>query len=68
MHSAPIKIPLSSVLFISDIEWASKYTDDDLQNWCSLCIFGSKRTASDAYKSVKEQDKALEEAMVAVGV
>jgi hypothetical protein len=43
-------------------------TDDDLQTWCSLCAFGSKRIAPDAYKSVKEQDKALEEAMVAVGV
>jgi hypothetical protein len=43
-------------------------TDDDLQTWCSLCIFGNKRTARDAYRSVKEQEKALEQAMVAVGV
>jgi hypothetical protein len=44
------------------------FTDDDLQTWCSLCVFGSKRTAPNAYKSVKQQDKALEEACASVSV
>jgi hypothetical protein len=43
-------------------------TDDGLQDWCSLCVFGSKRQAPDAYLSVKEQSKALEDAYTAVGV
>jgi hypothetical protein len=43
-------------------------TDDGLQDWCSLCVFGGKRHAPDGYLSVKEQSKALEDAMVAIGV
>lgn len=43
-------------------------TDDELQDWCSLCVFGIKRSASDAYKTAKEQGDALMEACKTVGV
>jgi hypothetical protein len=43
-------------------------TDDGLQDWCSLCVFGGKRHAPDAYMSVKEQCKALEDACTEVRV
>ncbi|MEO6856153.1 MAG: T6SS effector BTH_I2691 family protein, partial [Rhodoferax sp.] len=43
-------------------------SDDKLQEWCSLCVFGTKRTAPDAYKSAKQQQEKLQYALVEVGL
>jgi hypothetical protein len=45
------------------------YTDDALQTWCSLCVFGKKHaTAEKAYKKLEDQNKELEKALVKIGV
>jgi hypothetical protein len=43
-------------------------TDDKLQDWASLCAFGQKNKAPDAYRSVKQQEEALTAALVDVGI
>lgn len=43
-------------------------SDDKLQEWCSLCAFGSKRNAPAAYKTSKNQQEKLQEALVEVGL
>jgi hypothetical protein len=45
-----------------------KFSNTELQDWCSLCAFGVERTADDAYKTPEEQNKQLQEAFLAVGV
>jgi hypothetical protein len=45
-----------------------KFSNTELQDWCSLCPFGVNKYASDAYKTAEEQNKKLQEAFLAVGV
>ncbi len=46
--------------------WA--FSDNKLQEWCTLCVFGTKRKAKDAYKTPKQQQESFEAALVDVGL
>lgn len=45
-----------------------KISDNALEEWCSLCAFGSNRTSRDGYRAVKAQSVALENALCEIGV
>jgi hypothetical protein len=42
-------------------------SDDALEEWCSLCIFGQKTNSRDAYRTIKTQADALEKALLEIG-
>jgi hypothetical protein len=44
------------------------FTPNALNQWASLCAFGKERKSSDGYSSLKTQNKALEAALMEVGV
>lgn len=44
------------------------FSDDDLQEWCSLCVFGRNFRAKSAYMTPREQNEALEKALLSVGL
>lgn len=44
------------------------FSRNDLEIWCARCIFGVDRKADERYKSVKEQNTALEDVMVGMGM
>lgn len=44
------------------------FSDNELENWCSLSAFGKNRTAREAYKTVVEQSTALEKSLIEVGL
>jgi hypothetical protein len=43
-------------------------TDDGLQNWCSLCVFGKNRSASDGYRTALQHTEALQKALIEIGI
>ncbi|MBP1317826.1 MULTISPECIES: hypothetical protein [Herbaspirillum] len=43
-------------------------TDDALETWCSLSVFGIKRTANSAYGEISVQRKELEKSLIEIGV
>jgi hypothetical protein len=43
-------------------------TDDALEEWCSLCAFGDKRTSRDAFRTAKGQTDGLAKALENMGV
>ncbi|AYR26417.1 T6SS effector BTH_I2691 family protein [Herbaspirillum rubrisubalbicans] len=43
-------------------------SDDDLEIWCTLCVFGTKKGAEAAYKDAAKQREELGKALIAVGV
>ncbi|WP_252717169.1 hypothetical protein [Herbaspirillum sp. B65] len=43
-------------------------SDDDLETWCTLCVFGTKKGAEAAYKDAAKQREELGKALIAVGV
>jgi hypothetical protein len=42
--------------------------DDALEKWCSLCVFGIKRTSKDAYRTPPKQTEALEKSLHEIGL
>jgi hypothetical protein len=42
-------------------------SDDALEEWCSLCAFGSNKASRDAYRVTDKQSRALEAALLEVG-
>jgi hypothetical protein len=44
------------------------FTPNALNQWASLCAFGKERKTTDGYSNLKTQNKALESALVEVGV
>lgn len=43
-------------------------TDDALESWCSLCVFGTKKDSSAAYTDISLQRKELEKSLIEIGV
>lgn len=43
-------------------------SDDDLETWCTLCVFGTKKGAQAAYKDAAKQRDELGKALISVGV
>lgn len=43
-------------------------TDDALETWCSLSVFGIKRTANSAYGEISVHRKELEKSLIEIGV
>jgi hypothetical protein len=77
--AAAVRILAFRILFMSFSMWLTvgsmiiqglimKFSNTELQDWCSLCPFGVNKYASDAYKTAEEQNKKLQEALLAVGV
>lgn len=44
------------------------FSDDDLQSWCALCVFGEDHNEKSAFHSLKEQSSGLNQALVAIGL
>ncbi len=44
------------------------FSDDELQSWCALCAFGNRRFAQNSFKTITEQNSALERALLEVGI
>lgn len=43
-------------------------TEDALEDWCALCVFGSRNKDPDGYRSVSNQETALQKALVSIGL
>ncbi|MFL6673817.1 MAG: T6SS effector BTH_I2691 family protein [Massilia sp.] len=43
-------------------------SDDALEEWCSLSVFGNNRKSRDAYRTSKTQDRALGKALLEIGL
>lgn len=43
-------------------------TDDALEDWCSLSVFGIKRNSNASYSDSSVQQKALEKSLIEIGV
>jgi hypothetical protein len=44
------------------------FSDDELQKWCALCIFGEDHNAQGAYHKLSEQNDGLNMALIAIGM
>lgn len=44
------------------------FSDDELQNWCSLCAFGNNKNAKGAFRTMDIQNFKLQKALLEVGL
>lgn len=54
-----------TIFFVQALIWY--LSDDALQTWCSLCVFGLSRDAGDAYHEINRQQEGLAMALIEVG-
>lgn len=77
--SVGVEIVAARILLMSAGVWASLivfslqvliwiFSDDELQIWCALSVFGEKGYAKDAYHQLKEQNDGLNNALIEIGL